>query len=200
MKPNRVAIIQDINFNTREDNEELRIEGYFSTFKGTYPLWDGAYEMVDSHAFDDELNKDVRALINHDTSLVLGRTTAGTLSLSVDENGLYGSVLINPKDQDAMNLYERVKRGDVNQCSFGFNILDQEQIKRDDGVCFLIRKVELFEVSVCTFPAYQDTAVLARRRDFDEAERMRLENKRDMLRKKLKGVNDVKGFDVEASN
>ena len=157
----------DARFQTRDDNAEKRIEGYFAVFDGTYDLWPGASESVDSHAFDNALDDDIRALIDHETRLVLGRTSAGTLSLRVDEHGLWGSVVINEADQDAMNLYARVQRGDVSQCSFGFDILDEETEYRADGsVHWTIKSVKLYEVSVCTFPAYNETAVQARRKDY----------------------------------
>ena len=66
-----------------------------------------------------------------------------------------------------MNLYERVKRGDVDQCSFGFDIESEDTDYSDDGsVHWTIRKVRLYEVSVCTFPAYESTSVSARKRDY----------------------------------
>lgn len=113
-------------FNTREDGEDLYIEGYFSVFNSNYELWQGATESIDSHAFDNALGDDIRALVDHDTHLVLARNKAGTLELKIDSHGLWGKIRINPKDSDAMNLYERVKRGDVDQCSFGFDILDED--------------------------------------------------------------------------
>lgn len=151
-------------FETRETETDKRIEGYFSVFDGVYDIGMGMSESVDPHAFDETLTGDIRALANHDTTLVLGRTAAHTLELRTDAHGLWGSILINPNDQDAMNLYERVKRGDVNQCSFGFDILDEDTEVRDDGcsIHWTIRKVKLYEVSVCTFPAYETTAVSAR--------------------------------------
>ena len=153
------------DFQTREDSEknELIIEGYFSVFDSPYEIGRDAYETVSRNAFSDTLGGDIRALINHDTSLVLGRTTVGTLELATDEHGLFGRIKINPNDSDAMNIYERVKRGDVNQCSFGFEILDEStEILEDKRVHFSINKVRLHEVSVCTFPAYEETAVSAR--------------------------------------
>ena len=103
-------------------------------------------------------------MTNHDHTLVLGRTTAGTLTLRLDERGLWGSIRVNQADQDALNLYERVKRRDVTQCSIGFDILE-ERCETVDGVTiFHIRRVTLYEVSVVTFPAYADTSVQARKR------------------------------------
>ena len=150
-------------FQIREENEQKRIEGFFAVFDGVYNIAPGMSESIDSHAFDNTLSGDIRALINHDTTLVLGRTAAHTLELRTEAHGLWGSILINPNDQDAMNLYERVKRGDVNQCSFGFDITNEDTEVREDGsVHWTIKGIKLYEVSVCTFPAYETTEVSAR--------------------------------------
>ena len=160
---NREMRTLESKFQIREENEQKRIEGFFAVFDGIYDIAPGMSESIDSHAFDNTLSGDIRALINHDTTLVLGRTAAHTLDLRTDAHGLWGSILINPNDQDAMNLYERVKRGDVNQCSFGFDITNEDAEVREDGsVHWTIKDVKLYEVSVCTFPAYETTEVSAR--------------------------------------
>lgn len=175
-------------FKTREAGEELCIEGYFSVFNSLYTLFPGATESVAPGTFTDTLGDDIRALINHDTRLVLGRNKAGTLELKEDSHGLWGKIRINPNDSDAMNLYERVKRGDVDQCSFGFEILDEETEFREDGsIHWTIKKVRLYEVSVCTFPAYEDTSVSARERDFAEIKKRKLEAWKETMKSKLKG-------------
>ena len=103
-------------FETRETEEkEMVIEGYFSVFGSEYKMWDGATETVDPHAFDETIGDDIRCLTNHKSELVLGRTKAGTLELRIDDVGLFGRVTINPKDGQAVDLYERVRRGDVDQ-------------------------------------------------------------------------------------
>lgn len=175
-------------FTTREQDEGLYIEGYFSVFNTNYEMWQGASESIAPGAFSDTLGNDVRALINHDTTLVLGRSKAGTLQLREDEHGLWGRITINPNDGDAMNLYERVKRGDVDQCSFGFEILDEETELRGEDVHWTIRKVNLFEVSVCTFPAYEETAVAARQKDLEALKAKELEAWKLTATAKLKGV------------
>lgn len=175
-------------FNTREDGEDLYIEGYFSVFNSNYELWQRATESIDSHAFDNALSDDIRALVDHDTHLVLARNKAGTLELKIDSRGLWGKIRINPKDSDAMNLYERVKRGDVDQCSFGFDILDQEAEYREDGtVHWTIKSVKLYEVSVCTFPAYEDTSVSARKKDYEDIKKRWLELWKTQMTARIKG-------------
>ena len=177
-------------FKTREDGDQLRIEGYFAVFNSVYQIWDDMSESVAPGAFTDTLGGDIRALIDHETMYVLGRNQAGTLELREDSHGLWGSILINPNDQDAMNLYSRVQRGDVNQCSFGFDILEQETEFRDDGsVHWTIRKVKLYEVSVCTFPAYSETSVTARKEEREELMKRRTEKWRAEMRERLKGAN-----------
>ena len=180
------------NFKTREDGEEKRIEGYFAVFNSVYEITQDMTESVAAGAFSKTLDGDVRALIDHETMYVLGRNQAGTLELREDDKGLWGSILINPNDQDAMNLYSRVERGDVNQCSFGFEILSEETDFRDDGtVHFTITEVRLHEVSVCTFPAYAETSVQARKEDRAHEEERLNEIWRAEMRARLKGENNA---------
>lgn len=176
-------------FQTRADEGtgDLYISGYFSVFNSNYEIWPGATESVSPEAFDGALSDDIRCLIDHETRLVLGRNKAGTLDLKTDSRGLWGEVKINQKDQDAMNLYERVKRGDVNQCSFGFEILDEEFEDRGTEVHWTIKKVKLYEVSVVTFPAYDETEVSARKQDYKVIQKRKHEAWKDQALKKLKG-------------
>lgn len=165
----RVMQLRSGEFKTREDSGEMVIEGYFAVFNSNYEMWEGASESIAPGAFTSSLGGDIRALTNHDTTLVLGRNKVHTLELKEDAHGLWGRITINPKDSDAVNTYERVKRGDVDQCSIGFMIRSEETDFRDDGsIHWTITDVELFEVSVCTFPAYEETGVTARHRDAEE--------------------------------
>ena len=169
------------------DAQDMYIEGYFAVFGRETELWPGAFEEIAPGAFDETLNNDIRALINHDTTLVLGRNKAGTLELKTDSYGLWGRVKINPNDGDAVNLYERVKRGDVDQCSFGFNITSEETDWRDDGtVKWTITGIDLHEVSVCTFPAYEDTGVQARKAEVEQHRQRLLEAKKNKLRERMR--------------
>ena len=175
-------------FETREDeNGQLVISGYFSVFNSNYDIGMGMSESVAPGAFLSSLSGDVRALTNHDTTLVLGRTTAGTLKLREDDIGLWGDVIINPKDSDAVNTYERVKRGDVSQCSFGFQILKEDTDVREDGsVHWTIRDVKLYEVSVCTFPAYESTNVQARSAQRAEIQEREFAAWKDNMKERIK--------------
>ena len=176
-------------FQTREDGGDLIIEGYFAVYNSNYDIAEGMSESIAPGAFSETLGNDIRALTNHDTSLVLGRNRAGTLDLKDDSHGLWGSIRINPKDQDALNTYARVQRGDVNQCSIGFNILSEETDFREDGsIHWTITKIDLFEVSVCTFPAYEETNISARKHDAEEIKKRRSDAWKEQILNRLKGV------------
>ena len=164
-------------FKTREDGGDLSIEGYFAVFNSNYEIWPGATESIAPGAFTEALSGDIRALVNHDTTLVLGRTKAGTLELKEDTRGLWGRVRINPNDSAAMDLYERVKRGDVDGCSIGFDIAEEETEFLENGdVHWTIKKImPLYEVSACTFPAYQETNISARTKQLEDIKKRELD-------------------------
>lgn len=176
----------ETGFQTREAEGGPIIEGYFAVFNSDYEIWPGAIEQVAPGAFTSALGGDIRALADHDTRIVLGRTTAGTLELREDEKGLYGSIKINPEDQEAMNLYHRVQRGDVTQCSFGFDIVAEDYEHRPDGSdLWIIRDVVLYEVSVVTFPAYAETSVQARKDDINTIRSRQLAARKSALKERI---------------
>ena len=150
---------------TREEGDDLFIEGYFAVFNTTYELWPGATESIAPGAFDESVSDDVRALYNHNTDIVLGRTSAGTMEIRQDSRGLWG-------------------------CSFGFDIAAQETDYREDGtVHWTITRVSpLYEISPCTFPAYQETTVSARKHDLEEIKRKRTEVWKHRAMERLHGT------------
>lgn len=178
-------------FITREDGDKPTIEGYFAVFNSNYEIDRGMSESIAPGAFGEALGRDIRALVNHDTTLVLGRNKAGTLELREDEHGLWGKVEVNPNDRAAMDLYERVKRGDVDQCSFGFNTFEQDTDVRENGdVHWTLTRVDLDEVSCCTFPAYDATSISARAAERDDIQKRRREAWKEKMLKRLKGEKD----------
>lgn len=176
-------------FLTRAEGDELIIEGYFVVFNQPYHIYDDFEEIVKREAFDDQTDmSDVRALTNHNTTLVLGRSTVNTLTFKIDEVGIYCTIRINAKDQDAVSTHARVQRGDVDQASFGFDADKITYVDLPDGrVRREITHVsKLWEFSVCTFPAYEQTYVSARARDLAEAAKVKTRNKIQNLKGKLK--------------
>lgn len=185
----QVRNFRSLDLNANDEAAEKIISGYFIVFNSETELYEGCFEEIAPESFDNVDLSDVRALIDHETSKVLGRTKSGTLTLSVDAKGVYGEIKVNENDTEAMNLYSRVQRGDVDQCSFGFNILDEAMETRDDGSYkFTIKAIELFEVSVVTFPAYADTEVEARSKQIENMEKRELLAKKSKLEEKLNGL------------
>lgn len=170
-----------------EDGEDMVIEGYFAVCAQETELWPGALEEIAPGAFDSTLGNDIRALVNHESRLVLGRNKSGSLQLRADARGLWGSIRINPDDTDAVNLYQRVKRGDVDQCSFGFNVLREETDWRDDGtVKWTIQEADVHEVSVVTFPAYEGTGIQARHAEVEQHKERQRQQRKQNLKARLK--------------
>lgn len=189
----RKSVNVNSNFSTRVDEQtgKLYISGYFAVFGSIYNIFPGGTEEVGPNAFDNTINDDIRCLADHDTRIVLGRTAAGTLKLKIDEKGLWGEVEINPKDTEALNLYERVKRGDVNQCSFGFDIVAEDEQWKNNEIHWVLKEVKLYEVSIVTFPAYEDTEVVARKKQLKEINKRENQKFKSEQLKKLKGEKDA---------
>lgn len=178
-------------YKTREEpSGEKYIEGYFAVFGQETEIWTGWYEQIAPGAFKDSLlNNDIRCLFNHDHNLVMGRNKAGTLSLREDDHGLWGSVRINQEDSQALDIYARVKRGDITGCSFAFNPTSEEYSIDDVGNMHWIEKAaDLLEVSICPFPAYPQTEIQARQQQAEATKEQITKRKRAALREKLEGL------------
>ena len=172
------------------DGQPMLIEGYFVVFDQPYYIDDYCEEVIDRHAFDNADMSDVRALIDHDSRLVLGRSneTVQTLEIEIDDIGLYGRIQINPDDNDALSLRARVLRRDVDQASFAFEESSVEYTDLPDGrVRRTVRAIaRLFELTVCTFPAYEQTSVSARGRNGDALRREVFEYRKTRLKRRFK--------------
>lgn len=145
------------------------LTGYAAVFGDETIIGDYFREVVEPGAFDEALARpdDVRALLNHDPSLILGRNTARTLRLTVDTRGLRYEVDL-PDTTYARDLAASITRGDVSQSSFGFRTVeDSWERPRTPTELPLrrIRNVELYDVSPVTYPAYDATSVSTRARD-----------------------------------
>lgn len=143
--------------------EGNRLVGHPSVFGQRARIKD-FWEQVDPSAFDRALGDDgmdVVCLANHD-GLPLGRRSAGTLRLGKDDVGL---TLDNdlPDTSLGRDVRELVRRGDLRSMSFGFIVTDEDWSNLDDGSQLrTIRDVDLFDVSVVTFPAYAGTDLALR--------------------------------------
>ena len=173
-----------------EDNGEKYIEGYFAVFNQETELWKDWFEQIAPGAFANSLqNNDIRCLFNHNTDFVMGRMSAGTLELKEDTYGLWGRVKINERDSAAMDVYERVARGDITGCSFGFYpISEEKRIDDNDAWHWTVKEADTSEVSICPFPAYPQTEIQARSSEQAEQRKQKLERQRKALKEKLEAI------------
>lgn len=176
----------ELQTRAEDGSQERVIEGYFALFNTETELFPVFFESILPGAFDDTVSGDVRALIDHDPAKVLARTKSRTLDLKIDSRGLYGTIRVNENDTEAMDLYQRVKRGDVDQCSFGFIVQDEEIEFMDNGsIRSKLKKVDLLEVSVVTFPAYEETSVSARKKDVEQFRYKQLEARKTRMKERM---------------
>ena len=139
-----------------EEGETVKVVGHASVYNTMSEDLGGFREIIAPGAFDDVLENDVRALINHDGNLILARTTSGTLALSTDEKGLRYEFEM-PETSYGKDLAVSMKRGDITQSSFAFTVADDSWDTRDGMDVRTINKVKrLFDVSPVTYPAYPD--------------------------------------------
>jgi len=139
-----------------EEGETVKVVGHASVYNTMSEDLGGFREIIAPGAFDDVLENDVRALINHDGNLILARTTSGTLALSTDEKGLRYEFEM-PETSYGKDLAVSMKRGDITQSSFAFTVADDSWETTDGMDVRTITKVKrLFDVSPVTYPAYPD--------------------------------------------
>lgn len=143
---------------TRAAEDKRTLVGYAAVFNSPAEIGGWWVETIAPGAFASQVNEDVRALVDHDTGKVIGRTKAGTLRLSEDAKGLRAEIDL-PNTTVGNDLWELVERGDVSGMSFGFSVTKQEWDDTVDPPKRTILAVELSEVSAVAFPAYDDTTI-----------------------------------------
>lgn len=153
---------EDMFLETRADGLPI-IEGHAAVFNKLSVPFFGFIEKIEPGAFSRAIKEkqDVRALVDHDPSKIIGRTKNGTLELRQDKIGLVSR--IKPPDTTVgRDVTESIRRGDIDQMSFGF-VIRKETIERDGGPdgqdLRIIQDLDLFDVSPVTFAAYEDTDV-----------------------------------------
>ena len=174
---------------TRDATEEQpsKITGYAAVFNSKTTIGGWFDEVIEPGAFARSLseNSDIRALFNHNWDNVLGRTKSGTLRLEEDEKGLKFEIEL-PNTSVGRDLAESMSRGDINQCSFGFWITEENWDYNVEPALRTIKEVELYEISVVSIPAYDDTEVsLVRSKEIGKEIEQRL--------KMIKQINQILG-------
>lgn len=175
-------LINPIECRNLEEDKKIVIVGYASKFNQESEVMYDFVEYVDSGAFDKTNMSDVRALIDHDSGRILGRTTANNLKLSVDEIGLRFEVEVNKEVSYVRDLVLNMQDGNINQCSFGFYV-DEEEWDYDESRDLFIRHIKsisrLSDVSLVTYPAYVSTEAVVSMRGLDNL-------KNELERRKIK--------------
>lgn len=158
-KETRTFNIENLNTRDSEQGESV-IAGYAAVFNSPTEIGGYFTEEIAHGAFSRAIaeNSDIRALFNHDWNNVLGRTKSGTLQLNEDERGLKFEVTL-PNTSLGRDLKESMQRGDINQCSFGFIPTEEQWDYNVEPAKRTILEVDLFEISVVSIPAYEDTEV-----------------------------------------
>jgi hypothetical protein len=174
---------------TRDATEEQpsKITGYAAVFNSKTTIGGWFDEVIEPGAFARSLseNSDIRALFNHNWDNVLGRTKSGTLRLEEDEKGLKFEIEL-PNTSVGRDLAESMSRGDINQCSFGFWITEENWDYSVEPALRTIKEVELYEISVVSIPAYDDTEVsLVRSKEIGKEIEQRM--------KMIKQINQILG-------
>jgi uncharacterized protein len=185
VKKKEMRRIDITNLQTRDgtDSTPSVISGYAAVFNSKTTIGDWFEEIISPGAFSRSIseNRDVRALFNHNWDNVLGRTKNGTLRLEEDTRGLKFEVEL-PNTSVARDLAESMRRGDINQCSFGFWATGESWDYSVEPAVRTINEVELYEISVVSIPAYEDTEVSLRSKELDQS-----------VEKRIKLINQIKG-------
>ena len=154
--------LEHIEIRQGDIGELPTITGYAAVFNALSDNLGGFREKINPGAFTRSIEtSDIRALFDHDSKYVLGRNRAGTLALAEDERGLRVEIT-PPATTWADDLMTTMRRGDINQMSFGFYTRADEWDKQADPPIRTLKDVELFDVSIVTYPAYPQTSAEAR--------------------------------------
>ena len=182
-------ITRAFNFEIRAENDEKNgdhITGRPIVYDSKTDLgWFD--EIIERGALDKANLKDVRFLVNHDTSMIpLARSRNNnensTMQMTVDKDGMGIRVNLDTENNtDARNLYSAIKRGDISGMSFMFTIDGEEWENLDSAhPTRHIKSIgQVFEVSAVTFPAYEATELAARDKQALESAKASLENARE---------------------
>jgi hypothetical protein len=145
----------------RKADDKRTVAGYAALFNSEADIGGAFREVIAPGAFSGTLAGDIRALVDHDSGRVIGRSTAGTLRLSEDDKGLAVEIDL-PDTTDGRDLAVSLERGDISGMSFGFRVTKDTWDETGDMPMRTIQAVDLFEVSAVAFPAYDDTSLALR--------------------------------------
>jgi HK97 family phage prohead protease len=166
-----VSLIKREEGEGEEKETKEYIRGYFAVYNSDYPMWEGYTERIAPTAFNQTDMSDVVCLFNHDDDMLLGRLTngKGTLSIGYDERGGYFEVEKN-ETTASKDVYENIRLGNVQGCSFAFTVSSEEIERKEDGstTVTITGVKKLYDVGPVVNPAYKDTEVEAAQRSMEK--------------------------------
>lgn len=162
MSTERRTLVQPVEFRSAGDRQ-IVAAGYAAVFGKRSHNLGGFVEDIHPTAFNKTVREaDVAALFNHDPNRLLGRSSAGTLRLEVDEVGLAYQIDL-PDTSDGRDVAVLLERGDLSGSSFGFRVIaDEWGLTEDEFPLRTLRQVALRDVGPVAFPAYPDTEAALR--------------------------------------
>lgn len=187
--------VQNVELEVREGTEETpaKIKGYALKFnRASEDL--GFIEYIGERSLDATDMSTTVALLNHDSNYVLGRA-GKNLTLNVDKVGLYFEIEPNNTSY-TRDLMENMRTGLIDKCSFAFTVAENgdEWSERSDGE--YVRTVtnidRLYDVSIVTTPAYNDTEAILSARSVNSFQ----EQQRDLVAERQREV-ELLDMDLE---
>lgn len=164
-----------IGTDIKATDNDMIVEGYALRFNTWSEDLGKFIETITPEALKNTELDDVRLLFNHDWANVLGRQSAKTLELEVDEVGLRFKAKL-PNTQVGRDVYEQIKLGNINQCSFEFTLdTNGDEMKYDAKDSIYKRTIKAIkrirELSIVSLPAYKETDVSVALRSIEQAEK-----------------------------
>lgn len=158
----RSFVTDKVQVESRDDSELPILKGYAALFDVETNVGGWFREVIRKGAFTRAVNEkhDVRALVDHNESKILGRTASGTLIIREDEKGLFVEIM-PPNTTVGRDIVESIRRGDVSQMSFAFIIKKQSWISGDGSQLDLreVQDLDLVDVSAVSYPQYPETEI-----------------------------------------
>ena len=177
-----IRFTKHVEIRVHTEGGQQKITGYAAVFDSLSEDLGNFRETIKHGTFKRALaeNQDVRGLVDHDSSKIIGRTEAGTMTLVEDEKGLKYSIDV-PDTQAGRDVVTSIKRGDVSGSSFAFTVVADNWRTEDGQEIRELTDVDLFDVGPVAFPAYPATVTAASFRSLRNHMRPNLERFRTRL-------------------
>jgi HK97 family phage prohead protease len=146
----------------KDDNGKVKVQGYAAVFNARANIAGVFEEVIEPGAFTEAITRDDVVFLADHTGMPMARTRSGTLKLSQDDHGLFIETELDTSDPDSQRVVAKMRRGDLDKMSFAF-YADVEELDTSGNLPVrTIKKASLVDVSVVTWPAYDQTEIAIR--------------------------------------